>query len=405
MSENKSGPVKPPVIDLSARESESTAKPETGKTSAGETNQTSASSNREEPSPRIEREAGSTGPLALAVIGGGLLGFIAAYGLASAGYWPTPPADPRLAEIGQLRQALANVPELQARVDEAGSRLDTVGERVAAIETALEETRTAATQDTGPAGAENSDLAEQIVALEARVEELAATSQQPAGGDTSELSGALDALAADVGALQAALSAQEAEIAGLSETVSATRQTIAAQPTDIGAAVQLPLILSGLETAFATGRPYLSELDALRRTAPQIDVPQTLLDAAGTGLPRENTVASTMEAVLPAMLAGGPRDPDAGWQDATLDWFRTTLALRPAGEGAGDSPQALVTRLEAAIARRDFVAADELLSQMPESMRSAAGDLPAMVALHADAARLIEAARRQALTVATEAAP
>jgi hypothetical protein len=166
----------------------------------------------------------------------------------------------------------------------------------------------------------------------------------------------------------------------------------------------LPLILSGLETAFANGRPFLAELDALRRTVPEIEVPPTLLDVAGTGLPQADAVAREFDAVLPAMLAGRPADPDAGWQDATLDWFRTTLALRPTGAVEGDDPQALVGRLEAAIAQRDFIAADEILAQLPEPMRRAAGALPQMVAVNADAARLVDAARREALSIATEAA-
>lgn len=416
MPEDKSGPVKPPVIDLSARESEGADKPEVGArpeadTKAAPTNDT-ASRARAEEKPRVAAEPpanrSSGGTLALGILGGGVLGLAAAYGLATAGLWPAPPADPRLNDLAQMRQMLADLPELQARVDEASSSLGAVSGRVDTLETALADVQAAEAapggETTAADGGGSAALAEEIAALEARIDELAGSAGATGTEDLAALQGALDTLATDVGALQAALGAQEAELATLSETVTATQQTIAAQPTDLGAAVQLPLILSGLETAFATGRPFLSELDALQRTVPEIEVPQTVLEAAGTGLPQTAAVTRELDAVLPAMLAGRPQDADASWQDTALDWFGTTLALRPTGTVDDDGPQALVGRLEAEIARRDFVAADEIMAQLPETMRAAAGALPQMVAVHADAARLIEAARREALTVATEAA-
>ena len=56
---------------------------------------------------------------------------------------------------------------------------------------------------------------------------------------------------------------------------SATTST-AALPNEVGPALKLPLILSGLEGAFATGKPFQLELDASRTVLPDFAVPDTL---------------------------------------------------------------------------------------------------------------------------------
>jgi hypothetical protein len=97
------------------------------------------------------------------------------------------------------------------------------------------------------------------------------------------------------------------------------------------------------------------------------------------------------------MLAGRPAKPGADWQAGALDWIAGMVALRPTGEIEGDSPEALVTRLEGAIARRDFATADTLFAELPEPMRTAAGDVPQLVASQAEATRFLDDVRNQAL--------
>jgi hypothetical protein len=62
-----------------------------------------------------------------------------------------------------------------------------------------------------------------------------------------------------------------------------------------------------------------------------------------------------------------------------------------------------MSRLEGAIARRDFIAAETLLAALPAPMLAAAGEVPALVAAQADAARFLDTLRARAL--AGEAAP
>jgi len=97
------------------------------------------------------------------------------------------------------------------------------------------------------------------------------------------------------------------------------------------------------------------------------------------------------------MLAATPTRPDAGWGEAALDWAKSLLALRPSGEIAGTTPEALVSQLEAALNRRDFARAHALFGQLPLAMQAPAAELDEKIALQAEGAALIQALRSKAL--------
>jgi hypothetical protein len=63
----------------------------------------------------------------------------------------------------------------------------------------------------------------------------------------------------------------------------------------------------------------------------------------------------------------------------------------------GNSPDAIASRLEGAIARRDFAGAKTLFDTLPAPMLSAAGEVPALVATQAEAAGFLEQLRAKAL--------
>jgi hypothetical protein len=76
-----------------------------------------------------------------------------------------------------------------------------------------------------------------------------------------------------------------------------------------------------------------------------------------------------------------------------MGWMRGLLAIRPSGEMTGDSPEAVLSRLEAAIERRDFTAASPLFGALPEQMQTLAGNLPAEIAALAAAETFLAAQR------------
>ena len=72
--------------------------------------------------------------------------------------------------------------------------------------------------------------------------------------------------------------------------------------------------------------------------------------------------------------------------------------MRPTGAVEGDSPDAIIARLEAAVAARDFSAAQAEMNALPASMQAAAGPLVDDIARLAAADDFLAQLRENALT-------
>lgn len=385
--DTRSGAVKPPVLDLKARESG---------TGASEKAAPSAAASKPSPADKPGASAKPAEPTQSqgfpigATLAGGVIGLAAAYGLAWAGLWPATPVpaavpDPRIASLSSA------IPELETVTQTTQSELAALNQRIAALESAE--------PAAAPPAAAATDLApleSEVGALSARIEELAGAATNT--DDSEALKRDLSAVGTRLDEIAARLGAAEAGLRTLDTTVAQTTTTLASQPSDIGAVLQLPLILSGFESAFVTGRPYVTELAALRAAIPDATIPTSIANGAETGLPRPDVIATRFGEVLPDMLAGTPPNPDAQWQDGALDWFAAAIALRPTGEVPGDTPQAIVSRLESAIARRDFTAAETLFSSLPTAMQTAGGGVAGLIASQAEASRFLDTLRNSALS-------
>jgi hypothetical protein len=393
MADRSTGPVQPPVIDLTARSAD--APP--GEDAARDDFASAP------PPPRPVWPL-----LAMTMAGGAVLGVLLTYLLANVAPLPgAPPAGPDLA------------PELAAQSE----RIDTLAGTLGALQQSTTRTQvsldaTITQLDTGftelrdalasveariPAPAEPIDLTAletELRTLAARVDAIAAGAS---GDDASAIAQSIAALDAGLARLGARLDGVDQSVGTLRADLDAARAALAqhidaALPDEAGPAMKLPLILSGLEAAFGSGRPFLTELEALSTVLPGFAVSPALAAAAGTGLARPDALAARLNAAIPDILAA--RDPGASgdWTQDALDWASALLALRPIDETAGSSPAAIMSRLEAAMERRDYRAALALLEQLPAPMRAAAAPVDAELRLHADADALVAALRARALT-------
>lgn len=394
---DKSGPVKPPVLEGTARPvggasatEKSTAEASKAEKPQGKTTTPPPRTKPAEPSKPAqtskpaETNSGSGAPW-LAALGGGLVGLAGAYGLAWFGLWPVPPqtppaADPRIAQVASA------MPELQTVTSTVQDELSTLTGRVAGLEQSLADLPSSAPDEA------SGELATQLTALAERVDALAAT---PAAAPADEAAaaqtaGELDSLRQEMAATTSQLSEAEQQLQALSDTASADSSA----ETELA---RLPLILSSLDSAFASGRPYDDALAALRQAQPSASVPDSIAGHAQSGLPRPEAVTSRLHDLVPDILAGRPVGADAGWQDATMDWFRGLIAMRPAGSPEGTGPEAVVARLELAVAARDFAAAKTELDALPPTMRRAAAPVAEDIAALADADAFLSGLRMQAL--------
>ncbi len=339
-------------------------------------------------------------------VGGAVLGTVLTYLMATALPLPsrqtTPDLQPELTAQGEKLDALsAGLTDLQASTTRTQISLDAtivqLDSGFAAANQAIAEVRAAIPEAQPPV-----DLAPLEAELRTLQAQIDAISAGASGGDASAIAQSIAELETGIGSLTTRLNGVDSTVTALRTDLEAARQTLSdhidtALPNEVGPALKLPLILSGLESAFLTGKPFQQELQSLDSVLPDFPVPETLSAAAETGLVRPDTLASRFETVIPEILAA--RDvSNVDWTQSAVDWAKGLLALRPIGEIEGDSPEAIVSRLEMAMVRRDYAAASALFDQLPQRMRDAGALVAADIGVHAEAARLVADLRSRALT-------
>jgi hypothetical protein len=243
-----------------------------------------------------------------------------------------------------------------------------------------------------------------IKTLKAQIDAIGAGAS---GTDAGAIAQSLASVEQGISSVTTRLNGVDQTVGALRSDLDAARKTLSdhidqASTNEVGPALKLPLILSGLESAFASGKPFQEELDALQVVMPTTGVPDTLKAAAAAGLSRPDALMQKFETTLPAILAA--HDNAGGdWTGNALDWAKSILALRPAEEQPGDDPEAVVSRLEGAMGRRDYAAAASLLAQLPPAMRDAAGAVAGDIEAHAAADQFVAELRGKALASAETA--
>ncbi len=351
--------------------------------------------------------------ISIATVAGALLGTALTY--SAVRLVPLPDARPQIADPAPRLDALATV------LDRVSQRLDAVEEQGRTTSAGLQSTSEALTAGLSAAKAAIADMPvpavvdlgptdQRIGALETQIAALGAGASSPDASALTAKVTELDQRLLSLETRPAAAVAPSADLAALKAEVETLKQALAARAPslaegEVSAAVRLPLLVSALDSAFAFGRPFAGELASLKPLLPTLMVPDALAAAAETGLPAPASVAARVSAAVPDMLAKRGNAASGDVVQDGLDWLKGLVALRPAGDVPGDTPEALVARLETAAARGDWATSSALFSQLPEPMRLAAGPVAADVANLAAAQDFIGALRRDALAPAAETSP
>jgi hypothetical protein len=404
MAERATGPVQPPVIDLTARAQNARGESETPRASA---NDPQPSINHRKDVPPKMRSGWLPGEMNWlliggAVAGGAVLGTVLTYLLAFAVPLPSRQAQlpPDLSgPVGTLTNDVADLKaatgKTQQSLDATLAQLDQTNKSIADVKAAIPVVPPPV--DLGPIETEIKTLKAQIDAIGAGA----------SGTDAGAIAQSLASVEQGIGSLTTRLNGVDQTVGALRSDLDAARKTLtdhidAAAGSEVGPALKLPLILSGLESAFASGKPFQEELDALKAVMPGTAVPDVLNAGATVGLSRPDALMQKFETVLPAILAA--HDNGSGdWTGNAVDWAKSILALRPAEEQQGDSPDAVVSRLEGAMGRRDYAAATGLIGQLPQKMRDAAGAVAGDIEAHAAADQFVADLRGKALATAETA--
>ena len=450
MAERKSGPVKPPVIDLTAKparprpaatsvvtpdpvsageaavvaeavaapaaEAAAEAKPVEPPAVASDPAAETVNEAPRPPPPRpLARLAMPWSAITIAAVGGAVLGTILTY--VAVNFIALPDSRPVIADpsarLEAQDKAIADLTARLVAAEATGKAAEESAAQAAAKASAdLDALKQQVAAIPAPAAVDLAPLTEQVASLEDRI---AAIGAGASGADATALAETISGLEGGIGEVRATLealtqrtSAAEASVAALRGEIDATKSAVAAQTSmlgssDIGPAVRLPLMVSGVESAFANGRPFSAELSGLTTLLPDLAVPDTIRAAAASGLPRPDAVATAFTEAVPVILAGRTAQSSGDITQDALEWAKGLLALRPVDETEGATPEAIVSRLEAAVGRRDFAGATALLDQLPEAMQAAAGSVGTDIRTLAAADGFIAILRARALEATAEA--
>ena len=346
---------------------------------------------RSEP-PRAARPAGAsiigsddgwTRP-ALAGVAGGIVALILLIGLQAIGLLPSPGRSAALQAADRANAAQQAVADLDRRLSAVEmiaqnlpgkSALDGVGNRVAQIEkelgalatqgdlTVLDGKLAALAKTVGalPPGATHDDLA----ALAARVDRLEAGGVATSGGggagsaDVAALAGQIDQTQASLKALGDRVAALEGKTGGTADSTLAARA----------------VAIVALRRAVDDGGPFTIDLDlAAALGLPAADV-AALTPFAEKGVVTKAALASGFADVGDAIIrAATQANPNAGLFDRLLTAIGSLVTVRPTGPVAGVDPEAIVSRMRAAVIAGDLQTALNERDALPTAGKDASAD-------------------------------
>lgn len=364
-----------------------------------------------QPDPAPAKPPGAGRPF-LAALAGALVGSVAAF---AAAWFLDPRASefqPAMAHLSVLERQQSIDKEAAAALDKRlralesneaaaakAATLDALAKRVAGLETAgkndaaqtaLDEARAARADaakalalagqaGSAPAPQGGQASAAEASALEARVAKL-----------ESDVS-ALKPAAADLGAIKDRLAKVEA---GLAAPKSENRVPPSEEAAGGGATAAI--LATSLVDRLDAGAPYAQELAALTRLGADGAKLAALKPFADTGAPTLASLRVDFVKRAPTVAAAATPAEEGGVWDRFIDHMRKLVRVHNVGDPAANDPEALTSRIAAALAHGDLAQALEAYRRLPQAAQRDAADW-------AKAAEAREAAGEAALALRAEA--
>lgn len=345
--------------------------------------------------------------LAAGVIGG-LIAMGAMVGLNWSGLLPSGNGGGALQESvnDQVRGEIASLKaELDAGIAAADRSITGMAGRIEALEdgsgvlrSELEQVKTALADGAAGDGPALQVMQDRLDALEQRIAGLA--DAEPGGQEHASRMAALEGA---LGELRAAAETARVAAAENSSAIDAMRRQI----DDLGARldesasrpeVALAIAAAALKSAIDTGSPFVTELETFASILPDSSAIEPLRAMAETGVPPRARIAAEVQATANALLAAVHRAaPDAGFFERLSASLRSLVTVRPIGLVEGDTPAAIVARMEVAIAENDYARAIAEFENLPDHVRPAGEAFITKVRERLQADELIDQALASAL--------
>lgn len=372
-----------PVVTEANAETEDEDASEAEGSDVGESADEGASDEAPEPPPPATvPQPERSGPGALALIFGGIVAGAIGYG---ASFLAPPATDPELAasvgasaeridalaaDVAALRDtpaAEADLSGIEAQLGELSGRMDSIDEDVTVLQNALEQTSAAL-----EAGTE--DLSQRIAALEsidptglteASADQIAAFRERLETIST-EAETRLKAVTEQAAALEAQAAARAEELQAAAEAAAAQAEQEAAR---IEAEARRRAALADLSAAMDSGTAFPEALDALG------EAPEDLAVLAEKGVPTLGELQRSFPAAARAALTQASTvSEDASAGDRFAAFLKRRTGARSLTPQEGSSPDAILSRAEAALSDGDLATALAEVETLPEPSLEAMSD-------------------------------
>ncbi len=293
---------------------------------------------------------------------------------AAIGAIPPPDLTPLETRLAELEAGMGEIAALGERLDATAAAIETVEDGLAAQQDAraqLADTVAELRQDvlTEAAAAGDPEAAARLSAdLDVLTQRLAALEADDAEAELAALGDVLDDVRERLGALEEMVSedrfaALRTDIESLAGDIAALSEETAALAANVGVledtrAMARSLAVANLRTAAEGGQPFAAELTALSELGVTEDQLAPLRDPAETGVASSVALADAFPDVGDAILsAEAEANPDAGFFERLWENARGAIIVEPTTPSEGDDPPAVVSRMRAAVAAGDLVAA------------------------------------------------
>jgi hypothetical protein len=317
-------------------------------------------------------------------LAGGALALLAGAGLQWAGVLPSFGGGAEIAALRQQVTALSEKPGAPA-MDTAA--IDTLKSGQTALTQNVEQLRA----DISTAGEAQKSLSDDVAALKL---------SGGAADDPATMAAVTDKIAAlqaqldavKGGDASAKLDAMQAQIADLKQ--SAGSQTGASN-------VAQAIAAAGLKAAIDRGGAFANELETFATVAPASPELEQLKNLAASGVPSKAELSAEFGKAADAMLAAAqPVDPNAGLIARLTASAKGLVRSRPVGAIEGDTPEALVARVEVAVNKGDLDAALAEAGKLPDAARAAGIEYIGKLTARRDTDALVTKALTSALSAA-----
>lgn len=301
--------------------------------------------------PKPEHRAGKAGAFAAAIVGG-LVALAGAGALQYGGYLPA--FGPEGRNGGDMTAVTAEVETLKSRLAALQSSASSAAADLQPIETRLSALERTATDN--PAGAALGEEAQQSIAtLEATV---------------AKLSSDMAALREQAATAERAAADRSAQ---LGQRIDAAEQKLDEPRSDV--AMARAVAATALKTAIDRGGPYLAELEAYVSVSPDDPAAAALRAQAATGVQSRSDLVRDFQPTADRMIEAVHQPTgDQGIVARLMASASSAITVRPVGSVEGDTPEAIVARIENKLQNGDLKAAQIEWQTLPEVARNAGAD-------------------------------